>query len=183
MKVAVDLDGTAYDWQRTVRYMLNNYRGCEIPPLEDFWFHWDAVDQYTTEEDRDWLWTEGIRLGLYRYGHVTQGAILGLQKILRRNHELLVVTHRPQSAVQDTIDWLSYIKIPWAEIHILSDGEPKTSVTADVLIDDKVENVREWQAAGRKGLLFDRPWNWYHADARGLERVKGWEGVLVALKV
>ncbi len=176
MKVGIDLDGVCYEWQRTYRYMMNEYRGTRIPPVETFWDSWDAVDQFTSQEDRDWMWTEGVRLGLFRYGHVTTGAIVGLRRLIAADHSLYVVTHRPAVAVPDTLAWLNYINIPWTGVHILSNGESKSSIEVDVLVDDRTENVLEWALTGRPALVFDQPWN-QQASATNVWRVDGWRGV------
>jgi len=161
MRIAIDLDGVCYEWQRTYRYMMREYRGVDMPPIEDFWYDWDAPDKYTSEADREWLWTEGVRLGLFRYGHVTTGAIVGLRALIDRGHDLLVVTHRPSVAVPDTLAWLSYINIPWSEIHILSRGESKAQVDAKVLVDDKPANIYDWNEKNpsRRAIIYNRPWN------------------------
>lgn len=162
--IAVDLDGPCYEWQRTYRYMMREYRGVHLPRLEDFWYTWNAPDAFTTQEDRDWLWTEGVRLGLFRHGHVSKGAIIGLRSLQAAGHKLLVVTHRPEAAVRDTINWLDHHfggmdPYPWANVHILTSEQPKYSIEADILIDDKAENVHGWSTNRGHSLLYDAPWN------------------------
>jgi 5'(3')-deoxyribonucleotidase len=180
MNIAIDLDGVVYEFQRTFRYMLNTYRGAKLGPVETWWTSWDACDRYTTEQDREWIWTEGVRLGLFRYGHVVTGAIFGLRGLIDRGDSLYVATHRPASAVPDTLAWLSYINIPWTGVHILSNGESKTDVDADVLVDDRTENVMEWSLSGRRAVLFDRPWN-TGLRATNVYRARGWEEVTDAI--
>jgi hypothetical protein len=159
MKIALDLDGVCYEFQRTYRYMMKEYRGVDMPPVKDFWFSWDSNLDYGTSEDRKWMWSEGVKMGLFRYGHVTTGVIASVQRLAAMGHQLSVVTHRPENAVQDTLDWLSYVRLPISGVHILSNGEPKTTVGFDALVDDKVENIRHALARGRVGVLFNQPWN------------------------
>lgn len=166
------------EFQRTFRYMMRNYRGIDMPPVEEFWTGWDAYYQFTTKEDRRWAWTRGVELGLFRYGHMTTGARRGVQELSATN-DIIIVTHRPKQAVSDTLDWVSlfFKDIPLAGMHILTEGEPKTSVRADILIDDKPENCLEWAESEEHGVavLFDRPWN-QDMDAMSLKltRAKGW---------
>lgn len=176
VRIAVDLDGVVYEWQRTYRYMMREYRGVELPPVEDFWFYWNAPDQFTTPEDRKWMWSEGVRRGLFRYGHMWKGARIGLEALRDAGYALSIVTHRPEQAVSDTLEWAAlYLKdIPLYGFSILSNGEAKTDVPWDILVDDKPENIDDALDAGREGLLFDQPWN------RNREtgcRVRGWSGV------
>ena len=74
----MDLDGVCYEFQRTYRYMLREYRGVDMPPVEEFWTHWDAQKAYGTPADHDWMWSGGVKKGLFRYGHMVTGARKGL---------------------------------------------------------------------------------------------------------
>lgn len=176
MRIAVDLDGVTYEWERTARYMLREYRGCK--GLESQSTHWDWIKERVSADDWHWLWADGVELGLFRYGHCVRGSIVGLKALIAAGHSLVAVTHRPSSAVPDTLAWLAYNQVPWAEVHILSNGEPKSSIAADILIDDKTENVREWtMGRGRKAILYDRPWNkkW---NGFYIDRAKNWKEVV-----
>src|SRR5438093_1066807 len=84
-----------------------------------------------------------IRLGLFRYGHVVRGAVKGVRELAEIG-DVVAVTSRPQNAVEDTLAWLLFMKLPLSGVHILSRGEKKSSVrpTCDVYIDDNVENCR-----------------------------------------
>ena len=178
MKIAVDLDGVCYEWQRTYRYMMREYRGITMPPVEEFWHYWNAPDQFTSKEDRKWMWSEGVRLGLFRYGHMMTGCRLALTQLAETGHQLSIATHRPTQAVNDTLEWLAfYMKdIPLEGVHILSNNEPKTVVKADVLIDDKPENLKEWADSVRWAICFDQPWN--RGEGVLGSRAYGWPGVL-----
>lgn len=138
---------------------MREYRGVDVPKIEEFWFDFNSFKGHGTKEDHQWMWAEGVKLGLFRYGHVTTGAIVGVRKLAEQGHKLSVVTHRPAAAVQDTLDWLSYVRLPFTGVHILSNQEPKTTVDWDLLIDDKPENIKQAEFEGRVGVLFDQPWN------------------------
>ena len=157
MKIAIDLDGVIYHWDKTARYMLRTQRGCK--GLNKPSPHWNYIEEQVSEDDWEWLWTEGVRLGLFRYGHLITGAIEGVRALATAGHTLVVVTHRPVYAVKDTVDFLSYIDLPFDGYHILSNGEPKSTVRADVLIDDKPSNVIQWASQYRNALIFSQPWN------------------------
>lgn len=177
MRIAVDLDGVCYEFQRTYRYMMREYLRVEMPPVDQFWHHWDAQMQYGEIADHKWMWAQGVERGLFRYGHMVTGARRGLEALYDMGHDLVIVTHRPANATPDTVDWLSLnLKgLPYS-LHILSGGENKASVDWDVLIDDRPENIQAAQDCGRIGILFSQPWNenydWIRAGAR---RATGWK--------
>ena len=172
MRIAVDLDGVQYKFHSAYRYMMVNMRGVDMPPDSE-WSYWDWPDQFTTPADREWMWSEGVKLGLFRYGHIVKGTVLGV-RALAEHHDLVVVTHRPRQAVADTIAWLSFVNLPYTGIHILSNQEPKTEVPWDVLIDDKPENIIDAVRAGRRGILFEQPWN----EGFVAEAAAGWPDVV-----
>ena len=179
MKIAVDLDGVCYEFEKTARYMLREYRGCT--GLETESTHWDWISERVSDVDWEWLWNDGVALGLFRFGHCVRGSINGLRQLRDAGHSLLAVTHRPSRAVPDTLAWLAYNGIPWSEVHILSDGQSKSTIKADILIDDKPENVDDW-VNGVKALLFDRSWNQEYSDNTWVKRVFGWKGVIDAVR-
>lgn len=175
--VAVDLDGVLYEWDRTAQYMLRTYRGqAQLhQPSES----WDWIMENVAKKEWKWLWNEGVTKGLFRYGHMVTGARVGLEDLVAEGYKLTIVTHRPSRAVMDTVDWVSlYLKgIPLHGLHILSNGESKTVVEADILIDDKPENLIEWRDAGRTAVQFVRNWNKnYLIDS--VLRAEGWKEVV-----
>jgi 5'(3')-deoxyribonucleotidase len=172
--IAVDLDGTSYQYESAYCYMARTYLGLNIK-VED-WDSWDFPVRTIEREDlRWWMANEAPKLGLYRYGHIMKGAIVALRK-MSEQHELVVVTHRPRVAVSDTLAWLVYADLPLAGVHILSDGQAKSSVVYDLLIDDRPENIEDAIGHGRQGVVFDQPWNQnypalYRATWEGMEDV------------
>jgi 5'(3')-deoxyribonucleotidase len=167
------MDGVLYEFERTARYMLREYRGVTVPESS----RWDYLKDNVTRSDWRWLWKEGVSLGLFRYGHMVTGARIGLHRITGAGHSVCIVTHRPKHATADTVDWLSlYLKdIPYDGLSILSNQESKTSVEADILIDDKPQNISDWVQEDRPALLFSRPWNTDHSTSHPLVvRAVGW---------
>jgi len=183
MKVVIDLDGTTYEWEATARWMLRNIRGCTDPALNNESTSWEFISDHVNGNDWRWLWSEGVDLGLFRHGHVTTGAMTGVQKLKEMGHTLIVATSRPPSAMRDTLSWLDHHfgsanPYPWSGIHILSHGEPKSLVNGDLLVDDKPSNAAEWARAGREALLFGRKWNEGWDSTDHITRVDSWKDVV-----
>ncbi len=180
MRLAIDLDEVVYSWDRTAHYMLREYRGYNRTTLPGQSPSWTYIPDTISKFDWQWLWTEGVKLGLFRYGHMVTGARIGLQHLRDAGHEIVVVTHRPEQATSDTLDWVGhYFKdIPLAGLHILSDEAPKSTVKADLLIDDKMESCLEWRGTTREpAILFDHPWNRGSEEA-GILRARDWKHVI-----
>lgn len=160
-RLAVDLDGVVYDYHSTLRYLLETYRNKRLPPVEELFKRWDGHLQYISTDDDKWAWTEGVeKYGLFRHGHVLKGAIDALG-VLSQEYDLIICTHRPRNAAQDTLEWIAFNRIPCKEVVLLWHNESKTDVEADAIIDDKPENVIDFLVIGRKGILWQRPWNKY----------------------
>lgn len=188
MRIAVDLDGVLYNWSKTARYMLRTMKGYDKSgPLGQESQDWDYIKNHVEPEDWEWLWSDdgAIPLGLYRYGHVINGGIEGVRALAESGHTLVVATHRPAEAVQDTLDWLSWARLPFSGIHILTNQEPKSTVQADVLIDDKPANVIDWSDNTEgHAILFAQPWN-ASAQVVGkrLSKCNGWRETVAVVNL
>lgn len=166
MRIALDCDEVLYCWERTARYLLRElYKG----PIQrgvdlDHPFRQWSVPAQIGEEAYAWLFDEGVKLGLFRHGHVITGAMIGVRALRAAGHELVVVTHRPENGMRDTVAWLDFHfgaeeAYPFDGLAILSHGEPKTEVLFDVLVDDSPANIADAEAKNRRGLQFAAAWN------------------------
>lgn len=189
-RIGVDCDGVLYHWDRTARYMLRRRLADSrrrIPPeLHRPSTDWDMIQNVVEDQDWRWLWTEGVRLGLFRYGHVVGGSLEGLTALARLG-DVIVVTSRLPGATKDTLAWLSLMtdKIELQGIYILSHGQPKSTVQPplDVLVDDGLHNAEDMvQNTKTQVVLFNQPWN----ASRRIEdeypdqvtRAYGWDDVV-----
>ena len=179
MRIGLDLDGVCYEWQRTYMYMLRAYRGYSRDLMSDIesWTHWNWHKENVSKQDNDWMWSEGIRLGLFRYGHLYPGTVKAVNELSSLG-DVVVITSRPKRAAQDTFDWISYNKLPVQEVHITNGGnksdiKPVCDVYIDDgphVIDDLIDNTPS------AALLWDRPWN--RTPSRCTARVSTWDEVL-----
>lgn len=188
-RIGVDIDGVLYHWDRTARYMLLHVLP-DSPytrdgPIGQISTHWDYIAEHVTKEHWNWLWTEGVRLGLFRHGHLYAGAIQFVRKLAELG-DVVIITHRPKQAVNDTLEWLAFQRLPLAGAHLLTNQEPKSSVhpQCDFYIDDKVENCVDLHNNTRGAVaLMDRPWNQYYTVPGGFFiRAKKWGDFLRLVK-
>lgn len=110
-------------------------------------------------------------------------------KLLKQNHELMVVTARPEELRSKTEAWIN-IHFPglFSDIHIanrFSKSGPQTTKAilcethgAEMLIDDSIDYALECVAPHRRILLFDNPWNQRPELPEGVNRVRSWEEIL-----
>lgn len=165
MRIGLDIDGVMYKWDKTARYMLREvlpdspYRSSLQKDLHIESPTWDYIQDTVSKEHWDWLWTEGVRLGLFRYGHLYPGTIQAV-RALAEIGEVVAITHRPKQAVNDTLDWLSFQRFPLSGVHLLTNGESKASIYCDVYLDDKTGNVVDlFKNTCADVFLMRRPWN------------------------
>ncbi len=173
MRIGLDIDGVMYQWDKTARYMLRDV----LPgsPYKDVMKQeskgWDWIKDNVSPEHWEWLWTEGVRLGLFRYGHLYPGTIQAVRRLAEIG-EVVLITHRPKQAVTDTLAWLGLLNLPISGLHLLTAMEPKSSVrpACDIYLDDKPENVMDlsglltrWEDGkliySGGVYLMRRPWN------------------------
>lgn len=158
MRIGVDLDGVVYSYQSAACHLLNTYRGYNLDWRD--WNTWDWIHQVSTKEDQQWLMSEGITKGLFRYGHIQKNAIEGIGGLREMGHDIVFITHRPPAAVQSTLDFLSYARLSPSAVHILSNEEPKKSIECDVYVDDKPQTIADIVVNTPKhGILYAQRWN------------------------
>lgn len=169
MRIGIDLDGCAYDFVGALRSIVMETYPTRLrmtfpePTCWEFWTEWGL----TFEEWKACFDSGAADGSLFGWLAPLDHGIISK---LGQDHEIHVVTHRPEAAEATTRDWLERWRIRY---DTLTFSDDKTSVPTDVFIDDKPENVRALLDNGVDALLFDRRWN-RGANAVGLRRVSGW---------
>lgn len=195
--IGLDLDGVCYQFDSTARYMLRQRiiaRGDLVPDgLYEPSRHWDWISEQVSPADWKWLWTDGVREGLFRYGHAVRGSIEGVQALTRLG-DVITITHRPAEAVRDTLAWvtLMFDRAPMAGLVIQSNGQKKSEVipTPDVYIDDAAHNADDvLDNTDSDIVLLNQPWNqgYYGGPSRlrssRLFRAANWDSVVSTVGV
>jgi len=168
-RIGIDLDGCVYNWGDTVRYMIKKYHNIDLEEST----HWNYVEENVPPEVWKWLWSEGVDLGLFRYGSLIKGSVEGLRELSVLG-DLEVVTHRPRGALQDTLRFIANLPDVFAGVHFLTSQEPKSVVGCDVYLDDALHVIDEVFNAGKQAVIFDQPWNQQNDWAF---RAHGWDKV------
>lgn len=198
MRIGVDIDGVLYHWSKTARYLLRevlpNSPYTKDGPMGKESTYWNYIPDNISKDHWSWLWNEGVAKGMFRNGHLIHGALEGCRALRKAGHQLIIITHRPAPAVNDTLAWLSFQQLDLAGVHIQTSQEPKSSVRpfCDVYIDDKYENCHDLlnNTPARLVCLYDQPWNQQNSPdvvregdkgKQYLTRYKNWKEVVSAI--
>jgi len=112
-------------------------------------------------------------------------------KELSENHELVIVTSRPQKREEQTRKWLENYIEGIKEVFFIRQeygGESKTKgevckeIGAELLIEDNLDYAESCVDEGIRVLLFDYPYNQEENISPSITRVKSWKEVLKNLK-
>jgi 5'(3')-deoxyribonucleotidase len=177
---AIDLDDVILDFVGGILRWVKTEYDVDIPESEITNFNLrptlDPIigkSWWTALRERDWLWPNF---------DAVPGAIGALEKMRNQGDYLEIVTSKPQWAEYATWKWLGKWRPAVNRVTIVGPDDSKVDFTnATLLIDDKMENVKEFVAAGRQAILFDRPHN-QTASIPGVSRAHNWAEVLEILK-
>jgi hypothetical protein len=125
-----------------LREVLPNSPYKDVPEFKEEASYWEWIPEHVSKEHWAWLWNEGVKLGLFRYGNLYPGTVQAVRKLATLG-EVILITHRPKQAVGDTLAWLAMLDLPISGLHLLTNQEPKSGVKpeCDVYLDDKPENI------------------------------------------
>ena len=168
MRLLIDMDGVCADLVSHWVTLLNRYHG-ETLQKEDVtdWHIHKITEQTTRKEVEAFLADPGFFLHL----EPIPGAIETLRRLIRDGHDLVFVTHCKEGH-GDKRKWLER-HLPGFPMRSVIFAERKELVSGDVLLDDGVHNLRDWQKHNPSGIAvcFDAPYNQHWQG----ERVTNWE--------
>jgi hypothetical protein len=159
--IAVDMDDVILDFMPNVMACFEREYGIVHPFNGSPWGP-DAVaftkhpallesgykDWWGWLRDRDWLW------GL---APAVPGAIGGLKTLRARGYYVELVTSKPEWAEPQVWKWLGRWRPDLDRVTIVRPGESKAEVSsADGIIDDKIDTVKEWEDLERSSIWFNR---------------------------
>lgn len=159
MRLGIDLDGVVANFTKGWMGFYNDQFGTKLAVGDSK--DWGDLVNLTHFSDIDefWRWSSDLD-GRSVFWHLEPfpGAVDALVELANGGHEIVVVTTKPEFAVDDTHEWIDKHDIPAKEVHILED---KWLVDCDVYLDDGphilpglVENRPD-----RTVCRYVRPWN------------------------
>jgi len=153
VRLGVDLDGVTVEFAAFADCWIRETFALQPVPMNRFnWFV-----QYPNG-DRLWdaWWMACERKHLFAQMPAAQGAVPSLKKLISQGHEVAFITYRPEWAMNDTLGWVKARGLGMCDIHHVQD---KSSVDADVYVDDHAPTVRHLNANGKQAFLFTQAWN------------------------
>ena len=171
MRLGIDLDGVVADFASGWVNRYNSEFDSELSSEQIN--HWDAMGNLTHFESMGafWRWAaRGERGSIFRHLEPYPGAVETLDR-LSRNHEIVIITAKPDWAVHDTFAWMADHRIPTREIHVT---EAKWRVPCDVYLDDSPRQIDELHRNRPEAVVcrFVRPWN---EPFPGVRTIRDWD--------
>lgn len=157
MHIGLDLDNTVLDATSACLHYYNKVSGLTIT-------HEDVNDFYLY---RLYGWDKAKRDDVYySYGHdihlssVPFPMAVEILQELFKEHQITIVTARPQHFQDVTMAWLEKYKIQYHQISMVENKlQECIRIGVDVLIDDAPHYAEEFAAAQKPVILYEQPYN------------------------
>jgi 5'(3')-deoxyribonucleotidase len=155
-RLVIDVDGVIYNFVSAFMKLYVYHQG--TVPADFEWNNWDDMDKLPNQDVVDHLWKREVQL--MSYGKPYDQSIQALQ-CLNETYDVVLSTAVPFVHWKARADWFE----KWApfihrknQLIITND---KTKVVGDLLIEDKLETVKDWCELNGSHTAFciDRPWN------------------------
>lgn len=108
---------------------------------------------------------------------------------LKKDHELVVITARPDMTKATTVGWLNNHfpdtfsrivltnQVSREDIVAKTKGEIGSELGIEAMIDDNIDNVMDCIQHGIKGYLFSSPWNQDKTISDKIIRIHNWQEI------
>ena len=175
--VGLDLDGVCADYIAAMRQVTADSLGVASADLPEK-RSWGFEDWGIAHEQWKVLHREAVNeRRVFRDADMITGADTAVRCLHDAGAVVRVITNRlcddsdPVKVFADTSQWLNTRGIPYDELCFVAD---KSTVAADVYVDDSPSVLEALAAAGRTAVVFDWP---YNRTAPGI-RARGWAEAL-----
>lgn len=186
MNIGVDLDGVLGDQVPHILGLLNQKYGLKLKKSDIRMWN-QPIPNTNTDIERE------IERALLDTNYVLampviRGAVKFLRLLSSDGHFIMVVTSRPPEADEATLKWLRKKRLIFHEFRNMQ-GLGKERLPVDILIDDRLENIRAFAIRNNLAILFSQPWNQDRKSLSGLIEqgrvicANGWSDVIRILRL
>ena len=184
----VDLDGAVMDFYGGLRPIAATWLGRPVEELTERFTYglkeWGLLDRAEGYDlSYEALHRHAINQHeLFLSGTPIEGAAYQLRRLSRLGVHIRIITHRlyvgglHEVTVMQTAQWLEKHDIPYIDLCFVKD---KTSINADLYIDDSPTNIKAFAAAHRPCIVFENSTN---RDLKADLRARNWEEVYTLVK-
>lgn len=179
----VDLDGVAMDFYGALKPIAAEWMAKPVGELtDDFRYGLEAWGLFDKKGGYDLSYPALHRYAvnqheIFKNADPIPGASYNLRRLSRLGVHIRIITHRlfvgglHGKVVAQTAAWLEKHDVPYQDLCMVAD---KTSINADLYIDDSPTNIEAFSKIERPCIVFENPTN-IHINAP--LRAKTWEEV------
>jgi beta-phosphoglucomutase-like phosphatase (HAD superfamily) len=159
----VDLDGVVADFIQGLKPVAAEWLGVQTASLTDdvsYGFkEWNIGDDEAYNDLHRFALKER---DLFANLPLIDGAAAALRRLSTRGIRIRIITHRlyipwfHRQAIVQTLEWLETHGIPYWDLCFMA---AKSSVDADVYVEDSPKNIEALRAAGREVIVFQNSTN------------------------
>ena len=173
MRIGLDIDGVLANFVKTFIPLVRERYGVALAE-QDIYVHDLFLVLGITESEAIELIRATIRSDL----DLIDGAKEAIET-LNREHDVILLTARPDDLLGVTKQWLAAKGIPYSELlHVREGAKSAASLSLDVVVDDHLREAIAFAGKVRKIIVFDHPWNHSFNAGRLFERAYSWDDVL-----
>lgn len=157
MEINVDLDGVlGRNAELMCNYIRENYP-INISPK--------SITEYNFKISEINMSAGDIVQEIYRENpnfilnmNTVENSIKNLRRIKQEEHSIRIVTHRPSTVREETLEWVNSRDIPYDDI-VINAPKDKSKIKGDIIIDDNPEVISDFQNCDTVSILFPRTYN------------------------
>lgn len=186
MRLGIDLDGVVADFNKGWIDRYNEDFASNLKP--ESVTGWGGMEELTHFPDLRafWKWAKDFGNGstLFRHLETYPEAVPALNR-LAAEHDIVIITTKPDWAVSDTLAWIADHRLPTREVHVVEWSTPKSTIACDVYLDDAPRNIEEITANRPDAVMcrFVRPWNEPVVGARDIHDWREFEAQVARANV
>jgi len=190
LPIYVDFDDVLSDTTRTCIQVANRLFGRNVFYEQVTSFNFQEVFDFTHREFEDFMFSVHQPKILLSFEPI-QGAIEVLSLWAEKGHEIIIVTGRPTSSYESSLEWLSIHHVPYDAFYMVDKYDRKqmdkdiaismeefSKMTFCLAIEDSLEMAQYLShTMGNRVALFDKPWNRSGKVNGHISRYESWKQI------